>query len=43
MTEPAPSRPAPALAPALAVEDLACRFGRVQALAGVSLTVRPAR
>ncbi|MCF4125206.1 ABC transporter ATP-binding protein [Methylobacterium sp. SyP6R] len=41
MTEPAPSRPAPALAPALAVEDLACRFGRVQALAGVSLTVRP--
>ncbi|MBK3421557.1 ATP-binding cassette domain-containing protein, partial [Methylobacterium ajmalii] len=36
MTEPAPSRPA-----ALAVEDLACRFGRVQALAGVSLAVRP--
>ncbi len=36
MTEPAPSRPA-----ALAVEELACRFGRVQALAGVSLTVRP--
>jgi hypothetical protein len=33
---PAPSRPA-----ALAVEDLACRFGRVQALAGVSLAVRP--
>ncbi|KMO12298.1 ABC transporter ATP-binding protein [Methylobacterium platani] len=37
MTDPAPSRPAPALA----VEDLACRFGRVQALAGVSLAVRP--
>ena len=37
MTDPAPSRPAPALA----VEDLACRFGRVQALDRVSLTVRP--
>ncbi|AWN54467.1 ABC transporter ATP-binding protein [Methylobacterium sp. 17Sr1-1] len=37
MTEPAPSRPASALA----VEDLACRFGRVQALAGVSLILRP--
>jgi len=37
MTDPAPSRPAPALA----VEDVACRFGRVQALDGVSLSVRP--
>ncbi|ACA20149.1 ABC transporter related [Methylobacterium sp. 4-46] len=31
-------RPAP---PALAAEDIACRFGRVQALDGVSLDVRP--
>ncbi|AWN49445.1 ABC transporter ATP-binding protein [Methylobacterium terrae] len=37
MTDQAPSRPAPALA----VEDVACRFGRVQALDGVSLGVRP--
>ncbi|MFE1602011.1 ABC transporter ATP-binding protein [Methylobacterium sp. ID0610] len=32
------SHPAP---PALAAEDVACRFGRVQALDGVSLAVRP--
>ncbi|KMO32956.1 iron ABC transporter ATP-binding protein [Methylobacterium variabile] len=37
MTDPAPSRPAPALA----VEEVACRFGRVQALDRVSLSVRP--
>ncbi len=34
-------RTGPVAPAALAVEDLACRFGRVQALAGVSLAVRP--
>ncbi|GJD48484.1 Fe(3+) ions import ATP-binding protein FbpC [Methylobacterium crusticola] len=37
MTHPAPAR----ATPALAVEDVACRFGRVRALDGVSLEVRP--